>query len=142
MIAPGSLLSPGVTAVPFPTLRLGRTSIDVRRRTLVMGILNRTPDSFYDRGRYWDFDDFLRKAEQLVAAGADFLDVGGVKAGPGPDVDEAEELERVVPPIEALHARVEVPECHFGVGEGGLARVGDGALHFAAIVLPESQRRE
>jgi dihydropteroate synthase len=74
-----------------------------------MGILNRTPDSFYDRGATWSFDAFLRRAEELVAAGADLLDVGGVKAGPGPDVAEAEELERVVPAIVALHARFDVP---------------------------------
>jgi dihydropteroate synthase len=74
-----------------------------------MGILNRTPDSFYDQGRYWAFDDFLRTAEDLVAEGADFLDVGGVKAGPGPEVTEQEELERVVPAIEALVERFDVP---------------------------------
>ena len=74
-----------------------------------MGILNRTPDSFYDRGATWDFDAFLRRAEQLVADGADLLDVGGVKAGPGPEVDEAEELDRVVPAVEALQARFDVP---------------------------------
>jgi dihydropteroate synthase len=70
-----------------------------------MGILNRTPDSFYDRGATWAMDAFLDRAEQLVTDGADLLDVGGVKAGPGPDVGEAEELERVVPAIESLHAR-------------------------------------
>ena len=74
-----------------------------------MGILNRTPDSFYDRGATWAFDAFLRRAEALVADGADLLDVGGVKAGPGPEVGEAEELDRVVPAIEALHARFDVP---------------------------------
>lgn len=74
-----------------------------------MGILNRTPDSFYDRGRYWDRDAFYRRAEQLVADGADLLDVGGVKAGPGPEVSEAEELDRVVPAIAALRARFDVP---------------------------------
>jgi len=74
-----------------------------------MGILNRTPDSFYDQGAYYEFDAFLRKADQLVADGADFLDVGGVKAGPGDEVTEAEELERVVPAVEALAARFEVP---------------------------------
>src|SRR3954471_12950458 len=74
-----------------------------------MGILNRTPDSFFDQGAYYDFDAFLRKADGLVADGADFLDVGGVKAGPGPDVDEQEELERVVPAVEALKARFDVP---------------------------------
>ena len=89
----------------YPTLRLGDRTIDVRRRVVVMGILNRTPDSFYDRGATWDFDAFVRRAEQLVADGADLLDVGGVKAGPGPEVDEAEELDRVVPAVEALRAR-------------------------------------
>jgi len=73
-----------------------------------MGILNRTPDSFYDAGSYWGFDDFLNKAEQLHAAGADILDVGGVKAGPGEEVGAAEELDRVVPAIEALAARFDV----------------------------------
>jgi dihydropteroate synthase len=74
-----------------------------------MGILNRTPDSFYDRGAYYDFDAFLAKADQLVADGADFLDVGGVKAGPGEEVSEAQELERVVPAIEVLRARFDLP---------------------------------
>jgi dihydropteroate synthase len=74
-----------------------------------MGILNRTPDSFFDRGHYYDFDGFLAKAEQLVQEGADVLDVGGVKAGPGPEVTAAEELERVIPAIEALRRRFDVP---------------------------------
>lgn len=89
--------------------QLGDVVHDLTRRVLVMGILNRTPDSFYDRGATFDLDDLLRRGEQLVADGADLLDVGGVKAGPGPDVDEAEELDRVVPTIEALHRRVAVP---------------------------------
>jgi dihydropteroate synthase len=91
------------------TLRLGAQTVDITTRTIVMGILNRTPDSFYDRGATWSFDAFLERAAALVADGADLLDVGGVKAGPGPEVDEAEELERVVPVIEALHARFDVP---------------------------------
>jgi len=74
-----------------------------------MGILNRTPDSFYDKGTYFEFDAFLRQADKLVADGADFLDVGGVKAGPGEDVTEAMELERVVPAIAALRQRFDVP---------------------------------
>ncbi len=90
-------------------LALGDRRFDITHRAVVMGILNRTPDSFYDRGAYWEFDAFLRKAEQLVADGADFLDVGGVKAGPGEEVTEAQELERVVPAIEALAARFDVP---------------------------------
>jgi dihydropteroate synthase len=90
-------------------LALGPHRFDVTHRALVMGILNRTPDSFYDQGRFWDLDAFFRLAETLVDAGADFLDVGGVKAGPGPEVTEAEELDRVVPAVEALHARFDVP---------------------------------
>jgi dihydropteroate synthase len=74
-----------------------------------MGILNRTPDSFYDQGATFELDALVGQAEQLVADGADVLDIGGVKAGPGPDVDEPEELERVVPSIEAVRARVDVP---------------------------------
>ncbi len=88
---------------------LGAHRFDIRYRALVMGILNRTPDSFFDQGDYWDFDAFLAKAERLVDEGADFLDVGGVKAGPGPEVTEDEELERVVPAIEALKARFDLP---------------------------------
>lgn len=88
---------------------LGPHRYDIRHRALVMGILNRTPDSFFDQGGYWDFDAFLAKAERLVDEGADFLDVGGVKAGPGPDVDEQEEMDRVLPAIEALVERFDLP---------------------------------
>ena len=95
--------------LPCPTLALGSHLHDVRHRALVMGILNRTPDSFFDGGSYFDFDAFLAKADQLVAEGADLLDVGGVKAGPGPEVGEQEELDRVIPALEALHRRFDVP---------------------------------
>ena len=91
-------------------LELGsRHQFDVTTRALVMGILNRTPDSFYDQGSYFDFDRFLKKAEQHVLDGADFLDVGGVKAGPGPEVTPQEELDRVIPAIEALRSRFDLP---------------------------------
>jgi dihydropteroate synthase len=82
---------------------------DVTHRALVMGILNRTPDSFFDGGQYFDFDGFVAKADGLVSDGADFLDVGGVKAGPGPEVGTDEELERVVPAVVALRERFDVP---------------------------------
>jgi dihydropteroate synthase len=74
-----------------------------------MGILNRTPDSFYDQGANFALDCFFEKAEEHVNAGADFLDVGGVKAGPGEEVTEAEELDRVVGAVEALVQRFDVP---------------------------------
>ncbi len=74
-----------------------------------MGIVNRTPDSFYDRGATFALDALLARADTLVADGADLIDVGGVKAGPGPEVTEDEELDRVIPAIEALRARIDVP---------------------------------
>ena len=89
--------------------RLGDEVHDLSHRTLVMGILNRTPDSFYDGGATFELDALLRRAEVLVNEGADLLDVGGVKAGPGPEVGEAEELDRVIPPIDALHRRFDTP---------------------------------
>ncbi|MHB8330185.1 MAG: dihydropteroate synthase [Acidimicrobiales bacterium] len=89
-------------------LVLGDRTFDLSTRALVMGILNRTPDSFYDHGATFALDALLRRAERLVAEGADLLDVGGVKAGPGPEVTEAEELDRVVPTIDALRARLDV----------------------------------
>jgi dihydropteroate synthase len=94
--------------MPGLRYRLGDEVHDLTTRTLVMGILNRTPDSFYDHGLTFELDSLLRRAEALVHDGADLLDVGGVKAGPGPEVDEAEELDRVVAPIAALHERFEV----------------------------------
>jgi dihydropteroate synthase len=90
-------------------LRLGDRRYDLRTRSLVMGILNRTTDSFLDRGAHFAMDQFLRRADQLVAEGADVLDVGGVKAGPGPEVGLTEELDRVVPAVRALRHRFDVP---------------------------------
>jgi dihydropteroate synthase len=90
-------------------LRLGDRTYDLATRALVMGVLNRTPDSFYDHGLTFALDALLERAAMLVAQGADVLDVGGVKAGPGPDVSELEEFDRVVPAVEALHDRFDVP---------------------------------
>jgi dihydropteroate synthase len=89
-------------------LVLGHRTFDLSSRALIMGILNRTPDSFYDHGETYELDPLLAKAAKLVEAGADILDVGGVKAGPGPFVSEDEELERVVGAIDILHRRFDV----------------------------------
>jgi dihydropteroate synthase len=72
---------------------------------VVMGILNRTPDSFYDRGVTFALDAAVARADQLVAEGAHIVDIGGVKAGPGDDVDAGEEIRRVVPLVEAVRHR-------------------------------------
>jgi len=111
-------------------LRLGDRSIDVTHRALVMAILNRTPDSFFDQGQFWDFDTFLNLAETHVNEGADILDVGGVKAGPGPEVSEQEELERVLPAIEALAQRFDTPIS----ADTWRASVAKGAYELGAVI--------
>jgi dihydropteroate synthase len=77
------------------------------RRLVVMGVLNVTPDSFYDGGRYQHLDRALMQAERLVAEGAEIIDVGGESTRPGAcPVSESEEIDRVVPVVDALHARI------------------------------------
>jgi dihydropteroate synthase len=85
----------------------GRRTFDFGRRVAVMAILNRTPDSFYDRGANFGFEAAVAAADRALAEGADWLDVGGVKAGPGAPVTEAEELDRVVPLVEAVRGRTD-----------------------------------
>ena len=73
-------------------------------QTGLLAIINRTPDSFYDQGRYLDDQVALSAVERAVADGADGVDVGGVKAGPGPEVSADEEMHRVVPFVAAVRA--------------------------------------
>ncbi|HYY44374.1 MAG TPA: dihydropteroate synthase [Actinomycetota bacterium] len=89
------------------TLSHARGALQLNR-CLVMGIVNRTPDSFYDGGRM-GLEESVRHALALVEEGADLLDLGGVKAGPGPLVSEDEETARVVPLVQAVARRTEVP---------------------------------
>lgn len=92
------------TTAPRPLLRFrGRTP--AQDRALVMAIVNRTPDSFYDRGATYADGAAMERVDHAVAEGADILDVGGVKAGPGADVDTAEEIRRTVPFVAAVRAR-------------------------------------
>ena len=88
---------------------MGDTTFDVTHRALVMGILNRTKDSFFGPAATYDLDAFFARAEQLANEGADFLDVGGVKAGPGEEISEEEELDRVVPVVGELRKRFNLP---------------------------------
>jgi dihydropteroate synthase len=75
----------------------------------VMGILNTTADSFSDGGRYQTVDDAVGRASELVAEGADVIDIGGEKAGPGVAVTVQEELRRVIPVVEAVRREVAIP---------------------------------
>lgn len=74
-------------------------------RALVMAIVNRTPDSFYDRGSHFTDEAALTRVADAVAEGADILDIGGVKAGPGAEVDAEAETGRIVPFIAEIRAR-------------------------------------
>jgi dihydropteroate synthase len=76
-------------------VKLGSHTYD-KNALLVMAIVNRTPDSFYDRGATFAFDKALSRVADCVAAGADIIDIGGVKAAPGAEVDAAEEIARTV----------------------------------------------
>jgi dihydropteroate synthase len=93
-------------------------------RALVMGVLNVTPDSFSDGGRWFDRDAAIAHGLEMTGQGADVVDVGGESTRPGAEpVDEAEELRRVVPVVEALapHVRVSVDTRKRGVAEAALA---------------------
>lgn len=92
------------------TWRLRGLTLDLSERPLVMGILNVTPDSFSDGGRFRDAGPALARARALVADGADLLDVGGESTRPGaPEVSVDEELARVLPVVRAIRAELAVP---------------------------------
>jgi dihydropteroate synthase len=85
-------------------LRLGRTTYG-EDALLVMAVVNRTPDSFYDRGATYGTAAAHDRVDEVIAAGADVVDIGGVKAGPGAEVDTAEELARTVDFVEQVRRR-------------------------------------
>lgn len=93
---------------PPRVLQAGDLTFDLHR-PLIVGILNATPDSFYDAGRYFTRDAALARADEIVAEGADLIEVGGESARPGPPVDVDEESRRVVPLIEMLADRLPIP---------------------------------
>jgi len=79
-------------------------------RTLLMGIVNMTPDSFSDGGQIIGVDQALTRIEQMISDGADIIDIGGESSRPGSSrVDSAEEIDRVVPVIEAVATRFDIP---------------------------------
>jgi dihydropteroate synthase len=91
-------------------LELAGRVYDLDQRTLIMGIVNVTPDSFSDGGRFYARDHAVEEALRQAAAGADILDVGGESTRPGSDfISLEEELERVIPVIEEIAARAGVP---------------------------------
>ncbi|CAN5242547.1 dihydropteroate synthase [soil metagenome] len=90
-------------------LRLRDRVFDFDREVAVMAVVNRTPDSFYDRGRTFSLGAAIDHAMAQLSAGADLVDVGGVTAGPGREVGTDEERARVLPFVEAFRARSDAP---------------------------------
>lgn len=91
-------------------LHAGKYELPIGERTLVMGILNITPNSFVDGGKYNQRERALERALQLVAEGADILDIGGESTAPNTTpVSEDEELERIMPVVEMIAGEVDVP---------------------------------
>lgn len=98
------------TLTPFRPIQAGAYTLPTDRRTVVMGILNITPDSFSDGGKYHQMESAMNRARQLVADGADLIDVGGESTRPGyTPVSLEEELQRVIPVIRELSQTIDVP---------------------------------
>ncbi|UNK47045.1 dihydropteroate synthase [Arthrobacter sulfonylureivorans] len=91
-----------------PVHEFGSRRIDFRSQVALMAIVNRTPDSFYDGGRTFALEAAIDASLQAVAAGADWVDIGGVPFAPGPALSAREEAERIVPVIEAVRAASDV----------------------------------
>ena len=84
-----------------PDRVIGGRSFDFSQRVAVMAIVNRTPDSFHDRGRTFALEQATEAVRAAADAGADWIDIGGVPFAPGPEVTTAEELDRVLPVVDA-----------------------------------------
>ncbi|MBU0986205.1 MAG: dihydropteroate synthase [Proteobacteria bacterium] len=92
------------------TLAWGKHRLVFGKQTRIMGVLNVTPDSFSDGGKFFTFDDAVAQGEKMWADGADILDIGGESTRPFSDpVSAQEEIRRVVPVIEKLAARISIP---------------------------------
>lgn len=119
-----ALLLPGLTR---PERRIGGRVFDFSRQVAVMAIVNRTADSFYDQGATDSLDAAVAAGRNALAAGADWVDIGGVKFAPGPPVPVAEEIDRVVPVVEALRGSGAVLSVDTFHPEVALAAISAGA---------------
>ena len=91
-------------------MRIGNREFDTKNETYIMGILNVTPDSFSDGGKFNHMDAALAHAEQMIRDGADIIDIGGESTRPGHTViSDEEEIARVTPVIEAVKSHFDVP---------------------------------
>ncbi|WP_226985934.1 dihydropteroate synthase [Brachybacterium sp. FME24] len=129
-VLPVALTAPRDAPEADASLPSPRALPDTSHRVLVMGIVNRTQDSFFDEGRTWQLEAAVEAGLAAATEGADLVDVGGVKFAPGEPVPVAEEIDRVVPVVDALrrelptHVLLSVDTFHAAVAE---ASIGVGA---------------
>lgn len=91
-------------------MRIGNKDFDTKEHTYVMGILNVTPDSFSDGGKFLNYDVAMKHAEEMVEEGADIIDIGGESTRPGyQKISIQEEIERVTPIVEAVKKNLDIP---------------------------------
>jgi len=91
-------------------MQIGNKNFDLNNQVLIMGILNVTPDSFSDGGKFNNLDASLKQVEKMIADGADLIDLGGESTRPGhTQISDAQEIDRVVPMIAAIHQRFDIP---------------------------------
>lgn len=91
-------------------MKIGNQDFEIGKKTYIMGILNVTPDSFSDGGRFNDMSEAINQAKKMVDEGADIIDIGGESTRPGhEDVSEEEEIKRVIPVVEALSKVIKIP---------------------------------
>jgi dihydropteroate synthase len=91
-------------------MQIGKKNFDLNKEILIMGILNVTPDSFSDGGKYNTVDASLKQVEKMISDGADIIDLGGESTRPGhTQISDEEEIERVVPMISAIRQRFDIP---------------------------------
>ncbi len=91
-------------------IKCGKYTLNIKDKTMIMGILNITPDSFSDGGRYIDIDKAVDHAKEMIRQGADIIDIGGESTRPGSSIVTVEdELKRVIPVIKRLSEEIDVP---------------------------------
>jgi dihydropteroate synthase len=101
---PSKIVRPNLIS---PRRTIGRREFDFSRQVAVMAIINRTPDSFHDQGRTYALPKAIEAVENAITDEADWLDIGGVPFAPGPAVTEREELDRVLPVVQAARERTD-----------------------------------
>ena len=91
-------------------MKIGNSEFDVKKNTYIMGILNVTPDSFSDGGRWNQIDAAMKRCELMIEEGASIIDIGGESTRPGyTQIDDEQEIERIAPVIEKIKTNFDIP---------------------------------